>query len=353
MTPRERILATLNRQAADRAPIDIWCAPEALESLKTHTGKTDELEVYRALGIDKLLWIFPGYGDTTGFDPNDSGEKTIWGVRTKKVRAGAATYQEYADSPLGDFEEPAQLDTHKNWPDPEKFNLAAAKQLARRAREYDFATIGPWISHFEIYCQLRGLENALMDIVVNPDFLDATLDRIDAIQTRMLEKMLVELRDELDVVFISDDMASQGNLLLSLPAWDRHFKPRLTRWCELIHAHGKKVLYHSDGAVLPLIPRLIEAGIDILNPIQHICEGMDMASLKTNFGRHLVFHGGVDNQSILPRGTPADVITETQNCLKTLGADGGYICCSCHNIQAGTPVENILAMIETARAARV
>jgi uroporphyrinogen decarboxylase len=195
---------------------------------------------------------------------------------------------------------------------------------------------------------MRGLENALMDTLANPDFLEAALDRIDAIQTVMLERLLSEAGDRLDLIFISDDMGMQENLLISLDSWETHFKPRLKNWCDLIHRYGKKVLYHTDGAVFPLIPGLIECGIDVLNPVQHVCPGMDTARLKQLFGKDIIFHGGIENQQILPRGTAQEVARETKTCLETLGGGGeGYICCSCHNAQAGTPVENILAMIET------
>ena len=197
---------------------------------------------------------------------------------------------------------------------------------------------------------MRGLENALMDTLANPEFLDATVERIDAIQTVMLERMLTELDDELDIVFISDDMGMQDSMLISLDSWEVHFKHRLKKWCDLIHSYGKKVLYHTDGAVFPLIPGLIECGIDILNPIQHVCPGMDRANLKLQYGNNLIFHGGVENQRTLPMGTVSEVIEETKKCLDTLGKDGGYICCSCHNVQAGTPVENILAMVDTVKS---
>lgn len=348
MTPKERILATINHQPTDRTPIDLWCAPEVLETLREYTSLQDELAVYNALGIDKIVWIFPGYGGRY-FDPNDSGEVTLWGVPTKMVKAGLATYQEYINPPIADYYDPAQLNDYPLWPDPDNFDYAGAKALADKARSWNFATIGPWISHFEIYCQMRGLENALMDTLANPEFLDATLDRIDAIQTVMLERMLIELGDRIDIIFISDDMGMQENMLISLEAWETHFKLRLKGWCDLIHRYGKKVLYHTDGAVLPLIPGLIECGVDILNPIQHVCAGMDRNELKQKFGKDLIFHGGVENQKTLPMGTAKEVEDETQKCLDTLGKDGGYICCSCHNVQAGTPIENILAMINTVK----
>ena len=345
MTPRERIFATLNRQPVDRPPVDLWCTPEALESLKTYTGCDDEFAVYDALGIDKIVFIFPGYGGRY-FDPNDSGEITPWGVPTKMMKAGLATYQEYINPPIAGYTDPSQLADYTLWPRPDNFDYAGARALADKARSYRFATIGPWISHFEIYCQMRGLENALMDTLANPDFLDVALDRIENIQTVMLERFLTELGERLDIVFISDDMGMQESLLVPLEVWETHFKPRLKRWCDLIHHYGKKVLFHTDGAVLPLIPGLIDCGIDILNPIQHACPGMDIAVLKDRFGQDLIFHGGIDNQQVLPLGTTQDVINETRACLETLGRDGEYICCSCHNVQAGTPVENIITMIE-------
>lgn len=344
MTPRERILATIHRQPVDRTPVDLWVTPEVLQALRGHTGEDDELAVYQKLGLDKIVWVFPGYGSGR-FDPNEGNGQTMWGVPTRMIRAGEATYQEFGTPPLGDFEDAAQLADYPSWPDPENFDYAGAREWAEKARSHGFATIGPWISHFEIYCQMRGLENALMDIAADPDFLDSALDRIDTIQTAMLERFLTEMGDLIDIVFISDDMGTQESLLISPDAWRRHFRDRLTNWCGIIHRHGKKVLFHTDGAVRPLLPDILACGVDILNPIQHICPGMDRDALQRDFGGSVIFHGGVDNQKILPFGTADDVRQETRTCLDTLGRDGGFICCSCHNVQAGTPVENILAMI--------
>ncbi|MCC5835076.1 MAG: hypothetical protein JJU20_10115 [Opitutales bacterium] len=348
MTPKERIQAILNHQAVDRLPVDLWLTREVLDSLRDHTGKQDELEVFQELGLDKIVWVFPGYGKDSGhFDPNVLKGRTMWGVETRTMKAGAATYQEFGTPPLGECEEIEELDDYAYWPDPDQFDYGSAVAAATKARDAGFATIGPWISHFEIYCQLRGLENALMDVIAEPDFLEAGLDRIDQIQTAMLDRYLEAMGDRLDLIFISDDMGTQESLLLSPQVWQDHFSSRLKNWCDRIHRANKKVLYHSDGAIRPLIPGLIQAGIDVLNPIQHVCPGMDRAGLQKDFGSSVIFHGGVDNQKVLPFGSAEDVRKETLACLETLGQNGKYICCSCHNVQAGTPVENILAMIET------
>jgi uroporphyrinogen decarboxylase len=349
MTPHARILATLHRRPTDRVPVDVWLTPEVLASLQHYVGEPDEFTLYEKLGVDKIAWVFPGYGEER-FDPNDSAGRDPWGVPTRKVQSGLATYQEFGEGPLASYAEPAQLADYEGWPDPGRFNYGAARNLAQRARAFGFATIGPWISHFEIYCHLRGMEQALMDVVAEPEFLEATLDRIDAIQTRLLEHFLAELGSLIDLVFISDDMGSQESQLISTAAYRRHFKPRLRRWVDLVHRHGKKVLFHTDGAARAFVPDLIECGIDLLNPIQHICPGMDRAALKRDFGAQLIFHGGVENQKVLPFGSTDDVRREVVACLQTLGAGGGYIPSSCHNIQAGTPPENVIAMIETVHA---
>ncbi len=351
MSPRERIVATLRRAPVDRVPVDVWLTPEVLQALLQHTGAPDEFALYQRLGVDKIVWVFPGYG-TERFDPNDSVGRDPWGVPTLKVRSGLATYQEYGEGPLAPYAEPSELEAYAYWPDPDAFSYAAAKSLALQARERGFATIGPWLSHFEVYCHLRGMENALMDVLAEPEFLEAALERINAIHLRMLERFLEELGELIDIVFISDDMGTQESQLISLPAWRRHFQPRLKRMIERIHASGKFVLYHSDGAVRDFIPGLIECGVYILNPIQHICAGMERTALKRDFGDRLVFHGGVENQHVLPFGSVEDVRGELTRCLELLGAGGGYIPCSCHNIQAGTPVANVLALIETVQAWR-
>ncbi|MBS0663717.1 MAG: hypothetical protein JSR48_10675 [Verrucomicrobia bacterium] len=348
MTPLERIHAVLERRDIDRTPVDIWLTPEMLQALQSHTGIQDELALYRHLGLDKIVWVFPGYR-TERFDPNQSDGRDPWGVPTLRVKSGAATYQEYGEGPLAAMESPAQLDDYPFWPDPEKFNYEAAASLAGRARSFDFATIGPWLSNFEIYCHLRGMENALADLICEHEFLTAALDRIESIQTAMLNRFLACAGKQIDLVFISDDLGTQESQLMSLRAFEEHLKPRIHRWCTLIHSHGKKVLFHTDGASRPFLPHLADCGVDLLNPIQHVCPGMEAGPLRHDFGDQFIFHGGIDNQHVLPHGSPDEVRAEVRRCIETLGQSGGYIVCSCHNVQAGTPVGNVLSMIDEAQ----
>ena len=355
MTPRERILAVLNRQPVDRLPVDLWHTPEIAAALRHHFNVTDDFAMWRALGLDKIVWNFIDYrddageraGGQSGAGAESGGSRTMWGVPLKEVQAGESHYAEFGSAPLADFNTPAALDQYPWWPKVERFDYDAAVALAQKVSP-DYAVIGPWVSCYEIYCQLRGLEQSMMDLIENPELVEAILDRVEGIQTGMMIEFFARAQGHLDLVFISDDIAGQKSLLMSPRLWQTHLQPRLKRWCDLIHAHGLRVFYHTDGAARALIKPILDCGVDVLNPIQHACPGMALAELKKEFGNCVIFHGGVDNQTILPRGTAEQVRAEVLDCLRTLGAGGaGYICASCHNVQAGTPLENILAMVET------
>ena len=358
MTPKQRVLAVLKRQPVDRLPVDLWHTPEIGQMLRKHCGVSDDLAMYKTLGLDKIVWVFMDYktdtgeraGAQSGAGAETAGNRTMWGVPLKGIQAGSAHYMEFGEAPLAGYNTPDRLNDYPYWPHPDHFDYDAAVSLAGRASA-DLVTIGPWISFFEVYCQLRGLEQSLVDLAESPELVDTILDRIESIQTEMMERLFARAGSHLNLVFISDDIAGQTGLLISPQMWRRYLQPRLIRWCDLIHRWGLKVFYHTDGAARRLLGPLIDCGIDVLNPIQHACPGMNTVELKKEFGPRVIFHGGVDNQSALPFGTPEQVREETRRCLDTLGAScEGFICCSCHNVQPGTPLENILTMIETVQS---
>jgi uroporphyrinogen decarboxylase len=358
MNAKERIIATLSREPIDRIAIDLWHTPEVSRSLREYYHVKDELELYRIMGLDKIVWVFMDYknnsGDTVGAQAGAGadGLRTMWGAPLKEVRAGSEIYHEFISPPMATYNDPHTLDSYPYWPDPDYFDYEAAVERAKQASK-DFAVIGPWVSLFEVYCQLRGLEQSLMDLALHPALVEALLDRIENIQTEMMKRFFSRAGKYLVLVFISDDVAGQTGLLFSPRTWRQHLQPRMVRLCELIHSYGLKVFYHTDGAAEPLFQPLIDCGIDVLNPIQHLCPGMDPADLKNKYGNRVVFHGGVDNQKVLPFGSSDDVRKEVRYLLDTLGRDRkGFICCSCHNIQANTPLKNILVMVEEVRNMR-
>ncbi len=351
MNARERVLAVLNRNTPDRVPVDIWLAPELAEKFKAKLGVTDELNIYRKLDVDKIVWLGIPYKGVVLKDSNEHQEVNHWGVKFQKTDANEnAHYGEVCFNPLLGLDSIEQLEGYP-WPNPDDFDYAFAAGEAKKLAK-EFVTLGPWISLFEVYCQMRSLEEALMDTVAEPEFLHVALDKIAWSQGEMVRRFLEAADGAIDMVFISDDIGSQTSLLMSPEAFDEFIFPRLKKWCDMIHSYGAKVFFHTDGAAEPLIPRLIEAGIDVLNPIQHVCPGMDRKEIKAKYGDKLIFHGGIENQKILPFGTPDEVAAETRKCLDELGPTG-YLPCSCHFAQADTPVENIMALIKTVQQYRV
>ena len=147
--------------------------------------------------------------------------------------------------------------------------------------------------------------------------------------------------------YVAEDMGGQDDLMFSPAQIHEFLIPRMKRMIDLVHEAGAFVFHHNDGNCRRIIPDMIEAGIDILNPIQWRAKGMDREGLKRDFGDKLVFHGAMDNQYTLPFGTVEEVRQEVLDNLRILGEGGGYILAPCHNIQAVSPPENIVAMYET------
>ena len=350
MTARERVLAVLNRETPDRVPVDIWLVQELVEKFKQKLGVDDEMDVYRKLDVDKIAWLGISYKGVVLKDPNEHQEVNHWGVEFEKVEANEnAEYGEVSHHPLLALDSVEQLDAYP-WPNPDDFDYETAATEAKELAK-EFVTLGPWISLFEVYCSMRSLEEALMDTIAEPEFLHAALDKIAWSQGEMARRFLEAADGAIDMLFISDDVGSQNSLIMSPQAFDEFIFPRLKVWCDMAHSYGARVFFHTDGASEPLIPRLIEAGVDVLNPIQHVCPGMDCKEIKAKYGDKLIFHGGVENQKILPFGTSEEVAAETFQCLEELGPEG-YLPCSCHFAQADTPLENVMALIETVQEFR-
>ena len=186
-----------------------------------------------------------------------------------------------------------------------------------------------------------------MDLVLTPEMVHWCLDKLFDLAYEDTRRIFEAIPGHVMITYIAEDLGSQESLLFS-PAQIKEFLlPRMKRMMDLTKEHGSHVFTHSDGAVRPVIARLIEIGVEVLNPIQWRCQGMDREGLKRDFGAQLVFHGGMDNQHTVPFGSVEDVRREVLDNLRLLGARGGYVLAPCHNIPAVTPPENIVAIYET------
>jgi uroporphyrinogen decarboxylase len=193
------------------------------------------------------------------------------------------------------------------------------------------------------------MERALEDLVARPEIADAVLEQIFRFDYALIRRVLSEAGEFVDLIYVAEDLGTQQSLLMSPATFRRFLKPRMARLIEMIHSSGARVFHHDDGAIRPLIPDLIEIGIDILNPIQWRCRGMDRAVLAADFGKRLVFHGGIDNQQTMPFGTPEDVRNQVRENIDIFSGGRGYIVAPCHNLQANTPTENVIALYAAVR----
>ncbi len=340
MTPKERWLAVLRRQQPDRLPMDYWATPEATSKLMRHLGCESVDEVYARLHIDPLVTVGPAY-----VGPPLAPNADLYGCQHRDVDYGTGVYRECTYHPLASFSTVEEIQDHYTWPTADWFDYTVIPmQVAGRD---DYPVRGGGSEPFLTYCQLRGLEQGFMDLVEHPEMVHYCLDQLFDFCYENTTRIYEAIPGQVNVSYVAEDMGSQESLLFS-PRQIREFLiPRMKRMIDLAHGAGAYVFFHSDGAVRKIIPDMIAAGIDVLNPIQWRCAGMDREGLKRDFGDHILFHGGVDNQQTLPFGTVDDVRAEVRYNIEVLGQDGGYIIAPCHNIQANTPPENIVAMYET------
>lgn len=340
MTPRERWQARLAGRTTDRLPTDYWATEEVTRRLLRDLNIENPDALFRRLRIDRLHTVSPRH---TG--PKVGG-RDLWGLArvAKEYAGGAGSYDEVVENPLAAATTLAEVNTYP-WPDADEFDystipsqLDALGDWPRRAATYE---------PFLLYCQLRGLEQALMDLAMYPDLAEAILTRIFEFHYTVAQRTFESAPPgSIDITYVAEDLGSQHSLIMSLPMIDRFLLPNMKRMIDLAHGFGIKVMHHDDGACRPVIPRMIDIGIDILNPIQWRCPGMDRAGLMRDFGDRLIFHSAVDNQHTIPFGSPDDVRAEVRENRAIFG--DRYICGPCHNIQPITPTANILALYEAA-----
>jgi uroporphyrinogen decarboxylase len=264
-------------------------------------------------------------------------------VAYRDAAGGTAVYAETVTHPLARAATPAEVEKF-DWPDPMDWDVSSLR--ARCAAWKDYPILAGTYEPFYLYCHLRGMEQALEDLVSNPEIVEAALERLYFIHASIIRRTLQEAADLIDFIYVAEDLGTQDSLLISPASFRRFLKPRMARMIDLVHSYGVKVFHHDDGAIRPLIPDLLEVGIDVLNPIQWRCRGMEREGLARDFGASVVFHGGMDNQLTLPFGSPQDVRREVAENLRIFRQAKGYVVAPCHNLQPNTPTENILALYD-------
>jgi len=340
LSPRERWLAVFRRERPDRVPMDFWGTDEAVAALMKHLGCASRREALERLHVDFVVKLEPRYAGP----PLPPGQDAF-GRLYKRVAYDTGVYEECVNAPLGSFASVAEIGRGYTWPDPDWWDCT---DLADRLEGLEMYPVqGGGSEPFLIYKDLRGPEQAFIDLVENPEIVHYCLDKLFALAYETTRRILETLPGRVTFTYVAEDMGGQHDLMISAAHIREFLLPRMKRIIDLSHQAGAHVFHHNDGAIRRIIPDMIEAGIDLLNPIQWRCGGMEREGLKRDYGAHVVFHGGMDNQRTLPFGTVGEVRVEVLDNLRILGAGGGYILAPCHNIQSLTPPENIVAMYET------
>ncbi|HBC86858.1 MAG TPA: uroporphyrinogen-III decarboxylase-like protein [Lentisphaeria bacterium] len=345
MNSRERILAAINHQPVDRIPTDIWATPEVTQKLKEHFG--EGVDYFSKLHIDGMSGVGPDYiGPALPVMPEGEGID-IWGMKTRKAEHAGGTYNEQCFYPLSEATCMDDIVKYK-WPSADWFDYSKMKEKAKELRKTKVVTCG-YMAPFYFHNKLRGLEQSFVDLMAEQELAHEIIRRVSDFFYEHHKKMFEACDGLIDISQVTDDLGSQTGPMISLDTYTEFYAPQHRRLIKLCKDYGIKVFHHDDGSNRIFLPMLVEMGIDILNPVQWTCPDMDMVGLKKEFGKKVCFHGAVENQRILPFGTPEEVRAEVRHCIDSLAGDKtGYILAPCHNLQGITPVENILAMYDEA-----
>jgi len=376
MTSRERVLKALDHEIPDRVPIDLGgfqtgIHRKAYESLIEYLGIKDDVSILDpvqqlAQPCEELLERFHvdvryvcAHGPesfTGGIEQNRRDGKLWHDLRDEfgvvwSMPDDQQLYMDISHHPLAD----ATFEDIGDYPfpdggDPTRFTGVREQALElREETPYALSTgIGGVV--YEYCWYMRGLERWFMDMIENPAFCGLLLDQTLKYWMDYYTGFMAEVGDIVDIVMIGDDLTGQHGPLFSPKFYRRVVKPRQKKLVQHIRSlTSAKIWYHTCGSCIEYIPDLLDNGIDILNPVQTSAEGMDPGILKEKYGAQLVFWGGgCDAQHVLPFASSEEVAQHVRQNVEAFKPGGGYVFNNVHNIQAGVPPENVVAMYDAA-----
>ena len=366
MKPRDRFHKAVSHEEPDRVPLDLWITPQAYESLRDYLGidapETQEWgimsvwqiseEMLRRLSIDfRRVYMKPA-ADFKAKEYPDGSVETEFGCRGKWI----GEYWEIVHFPWADFTEMEEVENYE-WLDPEDpSRLDGVVEWAKYLHEEtDYAVIGmvggPW-GVFEVCAHyMRGFDKFLIDLISRPKLAEAMMSKSMELALEMNAVFLDAVGNYLDIVQVGDDLGHQNGLIMSPKMYREKIKPKHKKIYSDIRRRAPhvKILYHTCGAIEPMVEDLIDVEVDILNPVQPLAKGMDSQNLKRKYGDRLTFHGGIDLQQAMSAvGTIDDLREEIDTRLKAFAPGGGYILAPAHNIQPDSTPEKILEMYDYA-----
>ncbi|HEY3321318.1 MAG TPA: uroporphyrinogen decarboxylase family protein [Planctomycetota bacterium] len=341
MTSRDRVLTTFAHELPDRVPA--WCGSSAEFWDKARRALKLDDEALRVHFGDDFRRVWPRYaGPEFPLQPGATC-RTCFGVQRSGTGYGQPLNHPLENATLQQIHDYA-------WPDPKWMDVARLRDEALAWKRQYAILCGDWSPFFHDAIDLLGMENLYLKMYDEPELVDALMQHMVDYYATVSQRIFDAAADAIDIFFIGNDLGSQTGPLLGVELFDRFVLPHLKRLIDLGHSYRLKVMLHCCGGIGPLIPRLIDAGLDGLHAVQPSCRGMELAKLKAEFGRKIVFNGAIDSHHILINGSVDYVRQETRRVLDIMKPGGGYIAGASHDsILEETPVENVVAMFDTIR----
>jgi len=347
MTSRERVLAAFEHVEPDHVPTWLGASPEFRELARDYLGLPDDESLSEYLG-DDFRRVFARYAGPEELGPLSNLQpgatyRTPFGVERHGYGYGMPIH-----SPLVDVRTIAQVHEYP-WPDPAWMDVSHVRAEALKHKGQYAILGGDWSPFWHDAIDLLTMEGLSYRMFDAPDLVDALMTHIVDYYFGVSQRIFDAAADAIDIFFIGNDFGGQTGPLVGEDLFRRFMLPHIKRLVDLGHDYGLKVLMHCCGGYAPLIPPLIEAGLDGLQSLQPTCRGMQPARLKAEFGDKILFMGCIDTQMII-EGTPDVVRAETRRTLEIMKPGGGYIASPSHDyVLPETPVENVLAVYETIR----
>jgi len=370
MNSRERVLRVFAHKEADKVPVDfggtvVTCIDiEAHKKLKKHLNIADNNDtiIDYTMGTvepcDQLKAYFESDFRRVSLNvipPDITGNTYRDGFGIKLRKAEPHEYFDVIENPLRE----ATIKDLEKMQIPDANIPALYHGLKDKAKDLfdnskyaivaDFGVPG----FYETSQKLRGYENLACDLLMSTDFLESLYDRLLELQKTFFKNYIDQVGKYAQVICYADDLGMQDRPQMDIQTYREVLKPYHSSIFRFIHEMtDAKIMLHSCGSITPLIDDLIEAGIDILNPVQTRATGMDPLMLKERFGERLIFWGAFDEQYLLPCGTKEEIYLETERLMRILGKEGGYVFGPGHNIQSDTSPERIIYMFDSAKKYR-
>ncbi|NLX96243.1 MAG: uroporphyrinogen-III decarboxylase [Rhodopirellula sp.] len=349
MKPRDRVLKALRHEQPDRVPLFYRDVPEVDQRLRRDLSIDSRDELLGLLKID-FRWVEPRYVGPPLEDAATGRRRSIWGVEYRYLEAGHGGYWETVASPLAGVQEVTVLDDYP-WPRLDWFDFSVVAEQVRRYDDFAIMT-APGVASPDVIATIQdllGMEQTFLAMKLCPEFFSALVERILQFDLALVEQIHQAAGGRIDFFRTGSDFGTQRGLLLGIDEWKRFFRPALAAMGSVARCFGAHHYHHTCGGVRPLIPHLIDCGIEVLDPLQVTAAGMAPAGLKADFGDQVCFSGGVDEQQLLRVGSTKDVCRGVRGLLDVMAPGGGFFVGPTHNFQTDIPTANILAMYEAAR----